>query len=193
MIGKMRKLGLVTFKLHRLLVTAINICRLLLHRLLASNETSYQDHSVTAGQQYFYKISQVYDGQESALSDAVSSTARAALEIAQVTFVDENLAACIAQAAIINGWGNTSDVTALACKSLNISDLTGLEQFTGLIELDLRDNSISDISAFATLTALSELKVSKNDITDISVLARLNALTFASLSDNQFGEKGWLA
>lgn len=45
--------------------------------LLESAETSYKDYSVEEGKEYSYKITLVYDGQESELSESVSSTAQA--------------------------------------------------------------------------------------------------------------------
>ncbi|MCJ8271843.1 MAG: leucine-rich repeat domain-containing protein, partial [Psychrosphaera sp.] len=106
--------------------------------------------------------------------------------IAGVVFSDANLAACVLEAATTNEWTTVDQMTNLSCVSQSISDLTGLEQFIRLTQLDLRKNTVSDIRPLADLTALTLLKLSKNNVQDITWLANLTALTFLSLSENNF-------
>jgi len=65
-----------------------------------------------------------------------------------------------------------------------ITDLTGLEYCTSLIELELNGNEITNISPLTALTRLTELSIYGNYITDLSPLSSLSRLTDLSLRDN---------
>ncbi len=93
-------------------------------------------------------------------------------------------------------------------QELRLADIGLLRQFSGLKELELRDNHIEDISPLGGLTTLVELDVSQNPIqkgniaslknltnlqvlnlretglTDISALSRLTNLTYLNLHSN---------
>ena len=115
-------------------------------------------------------------------------------DIAQtVDIPDPNLHAAIAQ---IRGKMPSDPITMadmllLVESSLSdakISDLTGLEQATNLINLDVTRNSISDFSPLAGLINLRQLSLGNNSITDISPLAGLTNLTSLELEDNNIIE-----
>jgi len=65
-----------------------------------------------------------------------------------------------------------------------IADLSGLEYFTNLSNLQANDNDIADISVLAGLTNLWNLELGGNRISDISALAGLN-IENLSLWENQ--------
>ena len=70
-----------------------------------------------------------------------------------------------------------------------IKDITGLEAFKNLTELDLSDNQISDISALSGLTSLTDLYLNDNEIDDISTLSGLTHLETLWLNGNPVLEK----
>ena len=66
-----------------------------------------------------------------------------------------------------------------------IEDITGLEYFTNLTELDLGFNNISDISKIANLTDLKVLNLEANNITSMDDIKGLNKLKELRLSYNE--------
>ena len=64
-------------------------------------------------------------------------------------------------------------VTFLGCSNRGIIDITGIENFTNLIELHLETNEISDIRPLSYLASLEKLYLSDNQISDISPVAGL--------------------
>ena len=69
------------------------------------------------------------------------------------------------------------DLSTPGVTNVEITDISGIEKFTNLTDLDLSSNSISDISALSGLTNLSDLVLSANSISDISALSGLKNLT----------------
>lgn len=51
--------------------------------------------------------------------------------------------------------------------SIRITDISGIENFTNLTDLDLNWNNISDISALSGLTNLTDLNLWSNSISDV--------------------------
>jgi len=103
-----------------------------------------------------------------------------------VTFPDLNLEAAIREA-IGKPEGDIyqSDLiglTELSASSKNISDLTGLEHCTDLIDLRLGQNKISDLSPLSNLTNLTQLHLMQNQISGISPLSNLSNLTHLYLN-----------
>lgn len=64
-----------------------------------------------------------------------------------------------------------------------ITDISGLEKFTNLENLDLSHQAITDISALQGLTKLTTLSLSGNPIGDITPLAQLTSLKGLALSN----------
>ena len=76
-------------------------------------------------------------------------------------------------------------LTRLTATRKGISDLTGLEEATGLERLDLGQNAITDLSHLSGLTgSLENLDLADNQITDVSVLSGLSALETLDLRNN---------
>ena len=74
-----------------------------------------------------------------------------------------------------------------------IKDISGLENFTNLENLNLSFHAISDISPLAGLTKLSSLSLGGNPITDISPLSGLTNLTWLALFNCQASDYSPLA
>ncbi len=72
--------------------------------------------------------------------------------------------------------------------SEEIADLTGIEHFTNLTQLWIKDGTIDDISALRGLVHLDALVLYRNQITDISPLENLRELRFLILSENQISD-----
>jgi parallel beta-helix repeat protein len=107
-----------------------------------------------------------------------------------VEFPDAGLEAAIRTAiAKPSGPIYSSDLdtlTTLIKQSSGISDLTGLEFCTSLVELDLRANAISDLTPVSGLTNLERLLLGYNDnIANLEPLSGLTKLAELGLVQNQ--------
>ncbi len=83
---------------------------------------------------------------------------------------------------------STTDVLALTSLSAGyygISDLSGIEYCTNLVELDLRHNDISTITQLGSLTKLRTLELQYNAISNLSALSTLRSLQTLHLQGNQ--------
>ena len=69
--------------------------------------------------------------------------------------------------------------------TIKIEDISGIENFKGLTDLNLCNNQISDISALSGLTNLKSLDLRNNQISDISALKGLTNLEYLYLNENQ--------
>jgi len=67
-------------------------------------------------------------------------------------------------------------ITSLTIDGLGISDLTGLEFFTGLGQLTMDDNNVSDLTPIGGLTGIFTLHIRNNPITDLSPITTLTIL-----------------
>lgn len=65
-----------------------------------------------------------------------------------------------------------------------ISDLSGLEYFTGLERLKLQENQIQDLKPLQNLTHLTELWLRKNKVSDLTPLQGLTELKTLLLTNN---------
>ena len=88
----------------------------------------------------------------------------------------------------LTGLEHASQLMELHLIVNNISDITALAQLTQLKTLDLRYNQISDITALAQLTQLETLKLSSNEISDITPLAQLTQLTELQLDSTRISD-----
>lgn len=66
-----------------------------------------------------------------------------------------------------------------------IKDLSGLEAFSSLTKLSLKDNEISDLSPLGKLEKLAEVDLSKNKISNLKPLQHLENVTKLDLSSNE--------
>ena len=113
------------------------------------------------------------------------------------------------RAAIENSLGKASGapitvsematLTRLEARNANISDLTGLEHATNLIDIDIGEgevsepagansNSISDLSPLTKLTNLRDLNFGSNAVSDLSPLAGLTNLRVLYIYNNPISD-----
>ena len=76
-------------------------------------------------------------------------------------------------------WIETADFSCA-----DITDLSGIEFFTSLRDLDLNKNNIKDVSKLAGLTNIVTLQLEENYISDISILKALTRLEQLNLKRN---------
>ena len=79
-------------------------------------------------------------------------------------------------------------ITELDLSNCQISDLSGMENFTSLIKLNLSKNIITDISDLSSLTNLETLNLSNNTINNINNIRSLIALTSLNLNSNKISD-----
>ena len=95
-----------------------------------------------------------------------------------VTIPDINLANAVRKALDLGPTDpipqkELEELEQLIASQKSISDLTGLEEATGLMTLTLSGNQISDITPIAFLPHLTELNLTRNQISDLTPLAFL--------------------
>jgi hypothetical protein len=97
-------------------------------------------------------------------------------DTAIATFEDANLEAAVRTALSVGAQGDLTcgliaGLTVLGADSLGITSLVGVQNFTGLIDLNLGDNSISDIDPLSGLTSLTFVRLDNNpNLADIQPL-----------------------
>ncbi|MGR8981399.1 MAG: pentapeptide repeat-containing protein [Gammaproteobacteria bacterium] len=111
-----------------------------------------------------------------------------------VVFKDQNLKDCIL-ATLPGSPTNVTIETAaqirqVTCPGLGISDLTGLENFTSLVKLDLTDNKLIQFSL--PLATIQTLKLGNNRLTTLD-LSKLDNLINLDVSGNQLTNIGFSA
>ena len=109
-----------------------------------------------------------------------------------ITFKDKNLENAIRK--IVNKpsgdlmKSDVSNITSLDVHSMEIVDISGIENLTNLTEIRLWDNKISDISPLKGLTNLTNINLMYNSISDLSALSSLSKLKFLSLNMNNIND-----
>ena len=109
-----------------------------------------------------------------------------------VNIPDANFKAYLVGNALINtnGDGEIQLIEAnvfngqIECSYLNISDLTGIEEFSSLTELNCRGNQIPIIDV-SNNTSLTFFDCSYNQLTDIDISSNTNIITFVCNSNPQ--------
>ena len=79
-------------------------------------------------------------------------------------------------------------VTSLKLNNRQISDLSGLQGFPSLKELDISNNAVSDLSPLSTLAGLVSLTAYGNAVSDVSPVLGLTALESLSLAKNRLND-----
>ena len=114
-----------------------------------------------------------------------------------VAFGDTNLEAAVKKALRLAEHlpilpTNMQTLTALTVSRKAITDLTGLQEATGLTRLTLSYNAIVDVSPLQSLVNLEQLYLQNNQITDVLPLAGLTNLTTLVLIGNAVSNPGVL-
>ncbi len=104
-----------------------------------------------------------------------------------VVFTDPNLEACVL--ASLPGDPTSITITtaakqlSLSCADQNISDLGGLENFTGLVSLDLTANEITEFSTSFSFPDLTELKLGYNKLATLN-MSKISSVTWLEIPQN---------
>jgi len=100
------------------------------------------------------------------------------------TLADEPLRECVTQHIIDGRITSAEALTLLDCSHAGITELAGLEVFTGLTRVRLSGNAIEDVTPLAAATGLEILLLANNRIVDPAPLFALEALERLDLSGN---------
>lgn len=95
-------------------------------------------------------------------------------------FVDEQLKSCIRSSALYD----VLDVSSLRCHSRNITDITGVSQFTNATNLSFDRNNITDLTELQNMTQLTSLYFNYNGITEFTGISNLTNLRNVSFNGN---------
>jgi Leucine-rich repeat (LRR) protein len=102
-----------------------------------------------------------------------------------VVFADPNLESAVRdELGIDSSAPITCGLEKLKASGEGIDDLSGLEFFPLLTELDLDGNSISDLTPLTELNQLTKLNLDSNAISDLTPLAGLTRLTDLEANNN---------
>lgn len=80
--------------------------------------------------------------------------------------------------------GDVDSIRELSVRKKNISNISGVENFTNLIHLDLSYNQVNDIEPLKGMTNLSDLHLDSNQISNIEPLRALINLLGLELGAN---------
>ena len=86
---------------------------------------------------------------------------------------------------------NISGVTYLNVSNKNISDLAGIEEFVGLVNLDASYNSLNHIE-LSTLQNLEVLNLYSNNLDSLSIDSLKESLIFLDVSNNNLSTFEWI-
>ncbi|MEX2333832.1 MAG: hypothetical protein WD600_06215 [Pseudohongiella sp.] len=101
-----------------------------------------------------------------------------------VAVADAGLQSCINVAMRERDMSSGSDVQIIACPTLQIETLAGIEQLDNLRYLDLADNWLEHLDELRNMTRLSSVNAPDNALNDISGLLSVTSLTSVVLSGN---------
>ena len=110
-----------------------------------------------------------------------------------VEIADANLEKCVMSALGVENANEiikarVESLSSLNCRDRGVSDVSSLENFTGLRDLDISHNSISDISSLKNLDKLLSLRFYSNQIRNIAPLKNLTRLTYLDLWNNSISD-----
>jgi len=88
----------------------------------------------------------------------------------------------LAEAQAVTRMNLSNELQSYISEETPIKDLSGLENFTSLVSLDLSNHAVTDISPLAGLTNLTALSLAGNPVADLSPLEGLTKLKVLILS-----------
>jgi hypothetical protein len=94
----------------------------------------------------------------------------------------------LAEAQAVTRMNLSDELQRYISEETPIKDLSGLENFTSLENLDLSNHAVTDISPLQGLTKLTTLSLAGNPVADVSPLAGLTNLKVLILSGSQAPE-----
>lgn len=101
-----------------------------------------------------------------------------------VAVADAGLQSCINVALRDDAITGGDDVQIIACPTLQIETLAGIEQLTNLRYLDLTGNRLEHLDELRNMRRLSSVNAPNNVLNDISGLLTVPSLTSAVLTGN---------
>ena len=96
-----------------------------------------------------------------------------------------NLEDCVDQYISDNRITAAAQLEELNCSHAGITELQGLQVFTGLRQLKLSSNAISDLSPLADFEQLTQLYLDNNEVLDVNPLRGLPGLSYLDLRGNK--------
>ena len=93
----------------------------------------------------------------------------------------------------LKGAEQATGLTTLVIPGNGITDITSLRRLTQLTTLNLADNAVTDLTPLSGLTELTSLNLSGNGLTSIAALEDLTSLTTLDLSNNALTDISVLA
>ena len=97
---------------------------------------------------------------------------------------DKGLAACVKQQVGDKSITSAIQLDELVCSHAGVSNLQGIQIFSGLKRLKLSSNSIVDISPLADLQLLGELHLDGNKLVGLSPIRLLSNLSYLNVFGN---------
>jgi hypothetical protein len=91
----------------------------------------------------------------------------------------------VAEAQAVTRMNFSNELQSYISEETPIKDLSGLENFTNLENLDLSNHAVTDISPLQGLTKLTTLSLAGNPVADVSPLAGLTNLKLLILSGSK--------
>ncbi len=86
---------------------------------------------------------------------------------------DPNLRECVKQTILDNNITSADQLTQLGCSSAGIETIEGLNQFTKLSLVDLRNNPIEDLSPLLLCDDLEKVLLKPNSVADCATVSAL--------------------
>ena len=97
---------------------------------------------------------------------------------------DVALKECIRRTIAEEKIKKAKELLRLECPNLKITQLDGIETFSFIKILNLKNNNITDVSQLVSLTKLEQLNLEQNALNNIEPLMQLNSLLFLTLANN---------
>jgi hypothetical protein len=91
----------------------------------------------------------------------------------------------VAEAQAVTRMNLSNELQSYISEETPIKDLSGLENFTSLVTLDLSNHAVTDISPLQELTKLTALSLAGNPVADVSPLEGLTRLKVLMLSGSK--------
>jgi Leucine-rich repeat (LRR) protein len=98
--------------------------------------------------------------------------------------VDDGLRACVEQLVSDASITAASQLEEINCSHAGITELQGIEIFSGLTRLKLSSNAITNITPLSELLRLSEIHLDGNQISSLSAVRLLPDLSYINVSGN---------
>ena len=88
--------------------------------------------------------------------------------ISELSFADDNLAACVTETAQLHGWTTVARLGSLNCSARGISSADGIDQLVALSSINLSANALTDIDVSSN-THLRYLYLQENNFATIDL------------------------